>query len=83
MALGLTQPLKEMVTRNIFWGVKGGWGLGLTAFPPLGVDYFEIWKPVQGLLYNYCLEIYFVIESRDSNICLQKTVLFYDAPKTS
>jgi len=33
MTLGLTQPLKKMSTRNIFWG-KGSWCVGLTTLPP-------------------------------------------------
>jgi hypothetical protein len=34
MALRLTQPLTEMSTRYIFWGVKAA-----------GVDCLEIWEP--------------------------------------
>ena len=34
MALGLTQPLTEMSTRNIFCGGKGGRCVGLTTLPP-------------------------------------------------
>jgi hypothetical protein len=37
MALGSTQPLTEMGTRNIlgiFLGVKGGWCVSLTTLPP-------------------------------------------------
>jgi len=44
MALGLTQPLTEMCTRNISWGGKGGWCIRLT-LPPSCVDYIEIWEP--------------------------------------
>jgi len=33
MALGLTQPLTEISTRNISWG-KGGRCVGLTTLPP-------------------------------------------------
>jgi hypothetical protein len=33
MALGQTQPLTEMSTRNIL-GVEGGWHVGLTTSPP-------------------------------------------------
>jgi len=33
MALGLTQPLTEMTTRNISWGVKRGRCVGLTTLP--------------------------------------------------
>jgi hypothetical protein len=35
MALGLTQPLTEMSTRNLpGGGVKGGWHVRLTTLPP-------------------------------------------------
>jgi hypothetical protein len=33
MALGSTQPLTEMSTRNLPWGVKGGWHVRLTTLP--------------------------------------------------
>jgi len=45
MALGSTQPLKEMSTRNISWGVKGGRGVGLTTLPSLCAEYLENWEP--------------------------------------
>jgi len=45
MALGLTQPLTEMSTRNISWWGKGGQCLGLTLLPPLCADCLEIWEP--------------------------------------
>jgi len=45
MALGLTQPLKEMSTRNIFWGGKGGRCVGLTTLPTSCADCLEIWEP--------------------------------------
>jgi len=45
MALGLTQPLTEMSTRNISWEVKGGQCRGLTTLPPSGADCLEIWEP--------------------------------------
>ena len=62
MALGLTQPLTEMSTRNISWG-KGGGCVGLTTLPPSCADCLEIWEPqdpgtlraVMGLLYLYIL----------------------------
>jgi len=39
MTLGLTQPLTEMSTRNIFWGGgKVGWCVGLTTLAPSCVD---------------------------------------------
>jgi hypothetical protein len=34
MALGSTQPLTEMITRNLFMGVKGGLRIRLTTSPP-------------------------------------------------
>ena len=45
MALGSTQPLKEMSTRNISWGGKGSRCIGLTTLPPSCADCLEIWKP--------------------------------------
>src|SRR5215468_5222175 len=44
MALGLTQPLTEMSTRNISWG-KGGRCVGLTTLPPSCADCLKIWEP--------------------------------------
>jgi len=62
MALGLTQPLKEMSNRNISWGCKWGRCVGLTNFVcrlswNLGTS--DSWKPqglsrpVMGLLYLF------------------------------
>jgi hypothetical protein len=45
MALGLTQPLTEMSTRNISWGGEGGRCTGLTTLPPSCADCLEIWDP--------------------------------------
>jgi hypothetical protein len=42
MVLGLTQPLTEMSTRNISWGVKG---TGLTTLTPSYADCREIVEP--------------------------------------
>ena len=39
MVLGLTQFLREIRTRNIFWGGKGSQCVGLTILPPSCVDY--------------------------------------------
>ena len=44
-ALGLTQPLTEMSTRNISWGGKRGRCLGLTILPSSCADCLEIWEP--------------------------------------
>ena len=64
MALGLTQPLTEMSTRNISWGGKGGWCVRLTTLPPSCADSWNLgastsWnpqglsRPVMGLLYLF------------------------------
>jgi len=45
MALGLIQPLTEMRTRIISWGVKSGRCVGLTTLPPSCADCLEIWEP--------------------------------------
>ena len=44
IALGVTQPLTEMGTRNISWGGKGGRCVGLTNLPPSYADCLEIWE---------------------------------------
>jgi len=44
MALGLTQPLTEMSTRNIPGG-KGGRCVGLKTLPPSFADCLEMWEP--------------------------------------
>jgi hypothetical protein len=44
MALGSTQPLTEMSTRNISWG-KGGRCVGLTTVPPSCADCLKVWEP--------------------------------------
>ena len=43
MALGLTQPLTEMSTRNIS-GAKGGRCVTLTTIPPSCAKCLEIWN---------------------------------------
>ena len=45
MALGSIQTLKEMSTRNISWGGKGGWCVALTTLPLSSADCLEIWEP--------------------------------------
>jgi hypothetical protein len=45
MALGLTQPVTEMSTRNISWRGKGRRCTGLTTLPPSCADCLEIWEP--------------------------------------
>jgi len=34
-----------MSIRNISWGGRGGWCIGLTTLPPLCADCHEIWEP--------------------------------------
>ena len=52
MALGLTQFLTEISTRNILWD-KGGRCVGLTTLLPSCADYLEIWAPeTAGILRN-------------------------------
>jgi hypothetical protein len=43
MALGSTQPLIEMSTRNVFWS-KGGRCVGLTTLPHSRSDCLKIWE---------------------------------------
>jgi len=49
VAMGLTQPLTEMSTRNILWlggrGGTGGRSVGLTTLPPSCADCLEIYEP--------------------------------------
>ena len=42
MALGSTQPLKEMSTMNICWGGKGGRFVGLKTLAPSCADCLQI-----------------------------------------
>jgi len=44
VALGSTQPLTEMSTRNIFWWGKCGRCVGLTTVPPLCAYCLQIWE---------------------------------------
>jgi hypothetical protein len=45
MALGLTRPLTEMSTRNIFLRDKGGRCVELKTLPPSCGECLEIWEP--------------------------------------
>ena len=44
MALGSTQPLTEISTRNISWG-EDGRCVGLTTLPPSCAYCLEVWEP--------------------------------------
>ena len=69
MALGSTQPLTEMSTRNISLAGKGSQCVGLTTVPPSCADCLEIWesqppgdpqglsRPVMGLFYPFLFQI--------------------------
>jgi len=73
MAMGLTQPLTEMSTRNISWGradnlttfmCRLSWNLGAsTSWNPLGLS-----RPVMGLLLHYIFrtDLPFIIRSLDT-----------------
>jgi len=73
VALGSTQSLTELSTRNISWSVTEGGGgvdgggrcLGLTNLPPSCADCHEIWEPhapetlgVHPGLYRNCFTLY-------------------------
>jgi len=61
MVLGLTQPLTEMSTRNISWGVRATGAYGWqdyhlhvrTVLKSVSLNLLELSGPVQGLLYLY------------------------------
>ena len=57
MALGSTQPLTEMSTRNISWRVKGGRCVGLTTLPSCA-DCLEIWEPQPAGTLRACPGLY-------------------------
>jgi hypothetical protein len=69
MALGLTQPLTEMSTRNISWGRggKGGRCIWLTTLPPSCADCLEIWEPQAPGILRACTEIAFLFEDGDNS----------------
>jgi hypothetical protein len=57
MALGLTQPLTEMSTRNISW-VRGGLCVGLTTLLTSCADCLEIWEPQSPGTLRACPGVY-------------------------
>ena len=44
MALGSTEPLVKMTTKNIFWGVKEARCVRFTTSPPSHAECHEIWE---------------------------------------
>jgi len=78
MALGSNQPLSEMTTRIISWGVKGGRSLGLTTLPPSSADHHEIWEPQPPgtlrtcpVLYGDCFTFTFTFTRRFGKLSLK------------
>jgi len=57
MALGSTQPLTKMSTRNISWG-KGGLCVRMTTLPPSYADCLEIWVPEPPGTLRACPDLY-------------------------
>jgi hypothetical protein len=56
MALGSTQPLTRMSTRNISWGAgKGCRCIGLTTLQPSCANCLEIWEPQPSGTLRACL----------------------------
>ena len=72
MALGLTQPLTEMSTRNKL-GSKGGRCVGLTILPSSVAECLEIWKPQTPGILRACNGIVFI----EVTVC----VVHYKCPK--
>ena len=71
MALGSTQPLVKMSTRNIP-EVKGGRCVRLTTSPPSCAECYEIWNPlghtgpVTGLLYLINIQAFVICRGQSS-----------------
>jgi len=85
MALGSTQPLTEMSTRNTSRGAKGGRCIGLTTLPPSCADCLEIWSlslleasgPVQacnGIALPFMILVLLVKRYRGSNDVTEHSV---------
>jgi hypothetical protein len=88
MALGLTQPLTDINTRNI--SREGGGGVGLTTLPPSCADCLEIWEPqlpgtlractgCTGVALLYFLHYYYFITS--CLFCHQLSIRYVSSPQ--
>jgi hypothetical protein len=58
MALGSAQPLREMSTRNISCGSKGGRCVGLTKLPLSCADCLQFWEPQPSGTLRACPGLY-------------------------
>jgi hypothetical protein len=63
VALGSTQPLKEMSTTNISWRGKGGRCVGLTNLTLSCIDCLEIWEPQPPGTLRVCPGLYLYLLS--------------------
>jgi hypothetical protein len=69
MALGSTQLLTEMSTRNIYW-VNGSRCVGLTTLPISFTHFREIWEPHPPGIFRACPGLY--------KVCTFVTFIGYD-----
>ena len=84
MALGSTQPLVQMSTRNIPWG-NGGRCVRLTTSPPSCAECHEIWEPkppgtlwaTPGLLRGCCTFTFLLFRVLAISAELNGTRVFY------
>ena len=85
IALGCTQPLREMSTNIISLGGKGDRYVGMTTLPPSCADCLEIWEPETPAtlracpdLYHDCFYLYkrveLAVSSRDKIYALPKHI---------
>ena len=80
---GLTQPLTETSTRNIFWGGKGGRFVGLIILPSSFANCHDIWKPhppgnlrVCSGLYRNCCTFFLALLHRYEQLTFHDTVRY-------